>query len=139
LNEDRPRIVVADDSEDFVATLSQLLRGNGYEVLVAYDGATALELATREEPLCVMLDIRMPGGGPELARELRGRLGGGAVLIGMSGLDADAADANSVRGIVDYLFAKPIDIALLEQMLPPCPGSDGERRLSGTARTGMPP
>ncbi|MGH8518379.1 MAG: PAS domain-containing protein, partial [Panacagrimonas sp.] len=54
------RVLIADDNEDAVESLAQLLRLDGHEVLVAHDGEQALELAERELPQAAILDIGMP-------------------------------------------------------------------------------
>jgi len=43
-----------------VETLGQKIRNEGFEVLEANDGVTGLEMATKEKPDLVMLDIIMP-------------------------------------------------------------------------------
>jgi CheY-like chemotaxis protein len=66
------RILVIDDDADIVAYLGTILRDHGYEVLSATDGAAGLELARREHPDLVCLDIAMPPPtGVRVYRELR--------------------------------------------------------------------
>jgi twitching motility two-component system response regulator PilH len=55
------RILVVDDSPTIVALLKRMLQQNHYEVLVAYDGETGLEIARREVPNLIFLDIVLPG------------------------------------------------------------------------------
>jgi len=54
------RILVVDDEEDILQYLTTLFRDNGYEVLTARDGAEAYEVAKKEKPDLVTLDIIMP-------------------------------------------------------------------------------
>ena len=54
------KILVVDDEPDVVSYLEMLLHDNGYETLSASDGQEALELARREHPDLVTLDISMP-------------------------------------------------------------------------------
>lgn len=56
-------ILVADDDKDLVTALSIRLRAAGYEVINAYDGEGAYELANQRKPDLVILDVRMPAGG----------------------------------------------------------------------------
>jgi DNA-binding response OmpR family regulator len=68
------RILVIDDEPDIRRTMSELLRGNGYEVLSAAEGGTALSAYDDFSPQVVLLDLGLPGlSGIEVARRLRSR------------------------------------------------------------------
>ena len=54
------RILVVDDSEITRAILARTLRGAGYEVLEARDGAEGALIALRERPAVVVTDLEMP-------------------------------------------------------------------------------
>jgi two-component system cell cycle response regulator len=54
------RILVVDDSEVTRAILSRILRGAGFEVLEARDGAEGALTALRERPSVVVTDLEMP-------------------------------------------------------------------------------
>ena len=65
------RVLVCDDEPYIVESVSYVVRKAGYEVRAAEDGDTALELARREKPDRVFLDIMMPGiPGDEVCRRL---------------------------------------------------------------------
>src|SRR5262249_14508088 len=68
------RILLVEDDEDTVWSLSMLLRVYGHEVDAARDGPTALRLAEDHAPDVALLDFGLPGGmdGCEIARRLRG-------------------------------------------------------------------
>ncbi|HHI03737.1 MAG TPA: response regulator [candidate division Zixibacteria bacterium] len=55
------KILVADDEPDFVTFVSTVLEDSGAEVIKAFDGNQALELARKEKPDLMTLDITMPG------------------------------------------------------------------------------
>jgi len=55
------RILVADDEPDFVTFISTVLQDNGATVFEAFDGVSALEMARKEQPDLMTLDITMPG------------------------------------------------------------------------------
>ena len=54
------KILLADDEADIVNLVSARLKANGYEVLSASDGETALKLAKEGQPDVVILDVMMP-------------------------------------------------------------------------------
>lgn len=55
-----PRILVVDDEDDVINLVSFNLRAAGMEVLVARTGVEAVELARREHPDLVILDLMLP-------------------------------------------------------------------------------
>ncbi len=55
------RILVVDDEPDILTFLSTVLEDQGAQVLQAADGEQALEIAQREKPDLVTLDLSMPG------------------------------------------------------------------------------
>ncbi len=66
------KILVVDDEPDIVEFLSYNLRKEGFEVVTAQDGEEALEVARREKPDIILLDIMMPYlDGVEVCRLLR--------------------------------------------------------------------
>jgi CheY-like chemotaxis protein len=54
------RVLVIEDNEDNLALMRLLLERAKYEVLLATDGATGLELARKEQPDILLLDLAMP-------------------------------------------------------------------------------
>ena len=66
------KILVVDDEETMVRSLSTLLAEEGYEVAVATDGPQALEAARAERPDLILLDVMLPGvDGMEVCRQIR--------------------------------------------------------------------
>jgi DNA-binding response OmpR family regulator len=56
----KPVILIVDDEEDVVNLWQRALIMEGFDVLPAYDGITALDLAESEQPALILLDIMMP-------------------------------------------------------------------------------
>lgn len=54
------RILIADDETDIVETLQFMLEVEGFECLTAYNGEDALNIAKREMPDLLILDVMMP-------------------------------------------------------------------------------
>ncbi|MFC1852804.1 response regulator [candidate division CSSED10-310 bacterium] len=66
------KVLVIDDEPDFVAYLQTLLEDNEFEVLIAHDGTTGLEIANKEKPDLITLDVTMPGkSGVQVYKDLR--------------------------------------------------------------------
>ena len=54
------KILVVDDNEIVIKTISLKLQGAGYSVLTAMDGATAVSTARKESPDLILLDLSFP-------------------------------------------------------------------------------
>ena len=54
-----PKVLIVDDDPDFHSTILSFLRSAGYSVVSAYSEAEGLELARREKPDVILLDIIM--------------------------------------------------------------------------------
>lgn len=66
------RILVVEDEDSFSDALSFLLGKEGFDVTVAADGVTALEIFSRDGADLVLLDLMLPGlSGTEVCRQLR--------------------------------------------------------------------
>ncbi|MBI3089384.1 MAG: sigma-54-dependent Fis family transcriptional regulator [Candidatus Tectomicrobia bacterium] len=65
------KILIADDEEEIVDVLRDMLEALHYEVIVAVDGFQALALIREEEPVVVLLDLKLPKlDGLEVLRRL---------------------------------------------------------------------
>ncbi len=103
-------VLIVDDVPDNLAVLHDALDEAGYTVLVATDGATALQRAAQAEPDIVLLDAVMPGmDGFEVARRLKaGPETAHIPIVFMTGLtDTEHVLAAFDAGGVDYV-TKPI-------------------------------
>ena len=68
------KILVVDDELEIRNLLSQFLTEEGYEVILASNGEEAIELAERENPQVILLDILMPGiDGIETCKRLKAK------------------------------------------------------------------
>lgn len=70
--EECPRVLVADDDEEFREAIAEIIAMEGWSVLQARDGEEALDFALRLRPDVVVLDHRMPTlTGVEVVQRLR--------------------------------------------------------------------
>lgn len=66
------KILAVDDSPTYLQTVADVLRGDGYEVILARSGEEALELLALQRMDCLLLDLLMPGmGGTETCRRVK--------------------------------------------------------------------
>ena len=66
------RVLLVEDEEDLVKSLSYSLEAAGYQVCSALDGTTALQLAAAQPPDIVLLDLMLPDiSGLEVCRRIR--------------------------------------------------------------------
>jgi CheY-like chemotaxis protein/DNA-binding CsgD family transcriptional regulator len=103
-------VLIVDDVPDNLAVLHDALDAAGYTVLVATEGASALQRAAQAEPDIVLLDAVMPGmDGFEVARRLKaGPETAHIPIVFMTGLtDTEHVLAAFDAGGVDYV-TKPI-------------------------------
>ncbi|NIV28346.1 MAG: response regulator [Anaerolineae bacterium] len=105
------RILVVDDDREIVRLVRTYLEKSNYEVLVAYDGETALHILRRERPDLVLLDLMLPGrDGQDVTRVVRGDSGLAAMPIIM--LTARVEDHDKIVGLelgADDYVTKPFN------------------------------
>ncbi len=66
------KLLVVDDSRTVVHSLRTVLEQDGYHVIEAYDGMTAIELAKAHQPDLILMDVIMPGlNGFQATRKIR--------------------------------------------------------------------
>lgn len=100
------KILVVDDDPIIVNYLSNLFQDNGYEICTAPNGRQALDVALRERPDLITLDLEMPDQwGPRFYRKLtQNKVLRDTPVIVISGLDGDHA----IRKAVAFV-RKPFD------------------------------
>ncbi|HLK40794.1 MAG TPA: response regulator [Polyangiaceae bacterium] len=66
------RVLAVDDSPTYLYELSDVLRDEGYDVIVAHSGEEALDMLAVQPVDCILLDVQMPGlGGHETCRRIK--------------------------------------------------------------------
>lgn len=108
------KVLVADDDAINRQVLAELLKPE-YTVLLAKNGAQALERAARHAPDLILLDVMMPDlDGFEVLRQLRADPQTADIaVIFISGLDRPEDEANGLKmGVADYI-AKPFNATVV--------------------------
>ena len=113
------KILLVEDNELNRDMLSRRLVRRGYEVLVAYDGARGVEMAGRERPDLVLMDMSLPVlDGWEAAQRLKTNPETRSIPV--IALTAHAMTADRERALAagcDEYDTKPVELPrLLEKM-----------------------
>ncbi|MCY0853289.1 ATP-binding protein [Cupriavidus sp. D39] len=119
------RILVVDDDRDSAESLSTLLKLAGHQVSTVFDGDEAVERAATLRPEVVLLDIGLPVvSGYETARRIRAQpWGKGMLLVAVTGWGNDADREKARQAGFDAHLVKPVDPALLIELLAATPAS----------------
>jgi DNA-binding NarL/FixJ family response regulator len=98
-------VVVADDDRTFSAALQEVIVTAPQLRLIglAGDATEAIALAERHRPDVVVLDVRMPGGGVEAAREVRRRSPATSIIALSAYEDRDNVASMAGAGAGEYL------------------------------------
>ncbi|MBQ3114588.1 MAG: response regulator transcription factor [Clostridia bacterium] len=102
-------ILIVDDEAPIVDILRINLKKNGYRVLEAYDGESAVKITLEEDPDLILLDVMLPKmDGFTVCRKLRERINTPIVMI-----TAREAEEDKVLGLAigaDDYITKPFSI-----------------------------
>jgi two-component system alkaline phosphatase synthesis response regulator PhoP len=106
------KILVVDDEKDIVNLVSYNLEKEGFKVLKAYDGETALQMVQTRNPDLVILDLMLPGvQGLEVCKAIRKNPRSASLPIIM--LTAKGDEVDRVLGLemgADDYVAKPFSV-----------------------------
>jgi signal transduction histidine kinase/CheY-like chemotaxis protein len=113
------RILVADDNVDAADSIAELLEDMGHDVSMVHDGKAAVETTAVFRPHLAFVDIGMPElNGYEVASRIRAEVWGkDVVLIALTGWGQAEDRRKSTAAGFDRHIVKPINLALLEQVL----------------------
>ncbi|HEX8161658.1 MAG TPA: response regulator [Pyrinomonadaceae bacterium] len=114
-----PVVLVAEDHEDTRFLIKTLLNFRGIAVVEAGDGEEAVEVALRERPDLIMMDVSLPRvDGYAVTRRLRSVAALREVPIVFVSGHADEASRAAARAAgCDEYMTKPLDTALLDRIL----------------------
>jgi DNA-binding response OmpR family regulator len=111
----RKKVLVVDDERDLVELIGMNLQRNGYEVVSANDGATGLDLARKQKPDLLILDVMMPGlSGQDVTRALKADPDTASLPIVM--LTAKTEETDIIVGLslgADDYVTKPFSMKVL--------------------------
>ena len=117
LEDEKYRILLVDDEEEFLTASSQALLRRNLDVDVAPNGVTALELVEKNQYDVIVLDVKMPDiDGIEVFRIIHDKHPDLPVILLTGHASIDDAFHTSRDGIADYL-SKPIDMDHLAELV----------------------
>ncbi|MBU1710153.1 MAG: response regulator [Proteobacteria bacterium] len=107
------KILLVDDEEDFIVSISELLDLRDLKSKTALNGKDALRYVGQNLPDIIVLDLKMPGlDGMEVLRRVKEHYPRIQVII-LTGHGNDLEEGEARRlGAFDYL-KKPVDIEML--------------------------
>jgi CheY-like chemotaxis protein len=113
------RVLVVDDNQDWADSMAMLLNLWEHDGRVAYNGTTALEMASVCQPDVLLLDLAMPKmDGCRVARQLRRQARfRDTLLIVITGYADHAHRRLCDEAGVDHYLIKPIDLSSLKTLL----------------------
>ena len=111
------RVLVVDDNRDGADSLAEVVKMLGHAAEVAYDGPSALAMASANPPEIVLCDIGLPGmSGYEIAQALRAA-GAEMQLYAVSGYAQSEDVRRATEAGFDGHLAKPVDVADIARLL----------------------
>ncbi|MCW7077405.1 MAG: response regulator [Candidatus Syntrophoarchaeum sp.] len=110
-------VMVVDDEQDVLLSVTQILEANNYRTIKASDGYECLEKLKEEIPEVILLDIMMPGlTSREILEEITkdGRLAKVKIIFitAVHSLEAEEAGLLNASQVVDYI-EKPFSMKRL--------------------------
>lgn len=115
VSRENPLILIVDDEDDILDLVKYNIEKEGFDTLTARDGAEAVDIAAKQRPDLIILDIMMPRmDGIEASRRLRehAQLRSTPILM----LTAKSEEEDHVAGLEeggDIYLTKPISIPIL--------------------------
>lgn len=115
-------ILIVEDDVDTAETMARLLTMCGHIVQIARNGYQAIELAHRQPPGYVLLDLGLPGlDGYAVAARLRSELAGPFTIIAVTGHGQEEDRLRACEAGINYHLLKPADPSAVLSLLTPQP------------------
>lgn len=111
----KAKILIVDDEPDVVHLLQRSLEAEQYEVMCAYDGIGAVDMASDEQPDLILLDIMMPMmSGYEVCEQLKANPATSQIpVVCVSSAHGPEVRARSKEAGANTILLKPFTTAEL--------------------------
>lgn len=115
----KPTVMVVDDSEDTRHVLSVALQDKGYQVVTATDGQEAVDIARREQPDLILMDLNLPQlDGLAATQQIREDEGLRHVpILAVTAFDTYGIKEAALEAGCDSYLTKPLDFDDLGKLL----------------------
>jgi PAS domain S-box-containing protein len=115
----QPLILLAEDNETNIKTISPYLQAKGYQLIFARDGAEAVRQAKEEQPDLILMDIQMPKmDGLEATRSIRAdaRLAN-VPIIALTALAMPGDREHCLEAGANEYISKPVSLKGLVELM----------------------
>jgi CheY-like chemotaxis protein len=122
-------VLIADDFEEHRLLMRQVIEKRGHRVVEAADGQETIDIAHRERPHLILLDLALPTlDGLSVARKLREMENmRSTVIIAVTAYDTYGVREAAIEAGCNEYLAKPVELeelaTMMERMLEKLPAS----------------
>jgi CheY-like chemotaxis protein len=122
MTEKKPRILIADDFEDYRTPLRMMLKLAGFEVLEAENGQQAVEMTRREKPDLALIDVTLPViDGLQVTRQILSEAEFRFLpIIIVSGHDSEEVSQQAAAAGAAAYISKRIEFEELKKLIGDC-------------------
>jgi PAS domain S-box-containing protein len=111
---EHPLLLLAEDNQANIDTISGYLESRGYRLILANDGQQAIDMAKAHRPNLILMDIQMPGmDGLEAMRRIRAEGQTDVPIIALTALAMPSDQEKCLEAGADEYLAKPIKLKQL--------------------------
>jgi two-component system, cell cycle response regulator DivK len=112
-------VLIVEDNELNMKLLTDLLQAKGYQTLQDKDGSEAINIARRDRPDLILMDIRLPGiSGLDITRVLKDDAELKAIpVVAVTAFSSKSDEEKCLGGGCDGYIAKPIIVASFLQTI----------------------
>ena len=112
-------ILVVEDYEDTSLAMRRALEDRGYRIIEASDGVSAVELAGRERPDIILMDLSLPVmDGIAATERIRSNAGmSDTVIVAVTAHSDQDHRARALAAGCNAFVTKPIDFEWLNELL----------------------
>jgi len=113
-----PLILLAEDNDINIMTISKYLKSKGYRILIAKDGKEAVDMVLSESPDLVLMDIQMPRmDGLEAIKQIRNQNFHDLPIIAVTALNMSNDRQRCLEAGANEYLTKPIKLKQLDNMI----------------------